>query len=162
ALLAHHCEEAGLPEKAIAYWLAAGRQAWGRSATAEAVAVLHRGLALVPALPDGDWRREAELGLQIAPGQALTANGGRGRPGRRRAVLFALWGEWTDHWARADLKRARGLAHEMVGLGEVSGDVLMQVMGCDAGGLTCLWLGEFTASRAYLEKALALYDPPHR
>jgi hypothetical protein len=31
ALLAHHCTEAGLTEKAIAYWLAAGRQAWGRS-----------------------------------------------------------------------------------------------------------------------------------
>jgi predicted ATPase len=45
ALLAHHCEEAGLAEKAVAYWLAAGRQAWGRSMVAEAVALLRRGLA---------------------------------------------------------------------------------------------------------------------
>ena len=58
ALLAHHCEEAGLAEKAVDYWLAAGRQAWARSAIAEAVALLRRGLALIPALPDDDWRRE--------------------------------------------------------------------------------------------------------
>ena len=31
ALLARHCAEAGLIEPAVAYWLAAGRQAWARS-----------------------------------------------------------------------------------------------------------------------------------
>ena len=31
ALLARHCEEGGLTDKAVDYWLAAGRQAWGRS-----------------------------------------------------------------------------------------------------------------------------------
>ena len=72
-LLAHHCEEAGLTEKAVDYWLAAGRQAWGRAMLAEAVALLRRGLALVPGLPDSDWRREREFDLQIALGQALCA-----------------------------------------------------------------------------------------
>src|SRR5262249_48658297 len=66
ALLAHHCTEVGLTEQAISYWLAAGRQAWRRSATAEAVALLDRGLALVPALPDGAGRQEIELDLRIA------------------------------------------------------------------------------------------------
>jgi len=46
ALLAHHCTEACLIEKAVDYWLAAGRQAWARSAAAEAVALLHRGLVI--------------------------------------------------------------------------------------------------------------------
>jgi predicted ATPase len=78
ALLAHHCEEAGLSERAVEYWLAAGRQAWGRSTVAEAVSLLRRGLALVPALADSDRRRETELDLQIALGQALTANLGWG------------------------------------------------------------------------------------
>jgi class 3 adenylate cyclase len=64
ALLAHHCTEAGLTQQAVAYWLAAGRQAWARSAVAEAVALLRRGLALVPALPNGDGRRETELDLR--------------------------------------------------------------------------------------------------
>ena len=178
ALLAHHCTEAGLTEKAVEYWLGAGRHAWGRSATAEAVALLRRGLALVPALPDGDWRREREFDLQIALAQALIASRGWGllevgeayarvrelaltlnRPG---ALFSALWGQFIDHWARADLKRAQRLAAELRELGDTTGEVLMQVMGCEASGLTCFSLGEFTTGRGYLEKALTLYDPAHR
>jgi class 3 adenylate cyclase/tetratricopeptide (TPR) repeat protein len=175
ALLAHHCTEAGLSEKAIAYWLAGGRHALGRSAAAEAVALLRRGLALVPALPDGEWRQERELDLQIALGRALIANRGWGALGldevhsrarelalslnRPRALLFSLWGQITEHWARADMKRARRLAADLQELGDAGGDVLTQVLGCDAVGATHLWLGEFTAARPYLEKALALYDP---
>jgi class 3 adenylate cyclase/predicted ATPase len=178
ALLAHHCTEAGLTEKAIEYWLAAGRQAWGRSAAAEAVALLHRGLTLVPALPDGDWRRETELDLRIALGPALIMNRGWAAPelaevysrarelastlNRPRALLFALWGQVTDHWARADLKRAQRLAVELRELGETAGDVPMQMLGCEAGGMACFHLGEFTAGRTSLEKGLALYDPAHR
>jgi tetratricopeptide (TPR) repeat protein len=179
ALLAHHCTEAGVTEKAIAYWLAAGRQAWGRSATAEAVALLHRGLVLVPALPDTDGRRETELDLQIALGQALIMNRGWAAPelvevhsrarqlastlNRPRALLFALWGQFThDCWARADLKRARRLAAELRELGDTAGDVPIQVMGCYASGMACFHLGEFAAGQAYLEKGLALFDPAHR
>jgi class 3 adenylate cyclase len=80
ALLAHHCEEAGLLEKSVAYCLVAGRQAWARSAAAEAVALLGRGLALVPNLLDGDRRRETELDLQITLGRALAMGRGWGAP----------------------------------------------------------------------------------
>jgi tetratricopeptide (TPR) repeat protein len=178
ALLAHHCEEAGLAEKAVEYWLAAGRQACSRSMLAEAVALLRRGLALVPALPDGDWRRERELDLQIVLGQALIMNRSWGAPEldevyprarelalmlkRPRALLFALWGQMMDHWARGDLKQAGRLAAELRELGDTAGDVPMQVLGCTASGNVCLFLGEFTAARAYVEKGLALYDPAHR
>jgi class 3 adenylate cyclase len=44
ALLAQHCAEAGLAEKAVVYWLKAGRQALARSAMTEAVAQLQKGL----------------------------------------------------------------------------------------------------------------------
>jgi predicted ATPase len=178
ALLAHHSTEAGLTEKAISYWLAAGRQAWERSAAAEAVALLHRGLALVPALPDTDRRRETEFDLQIAFGQALTASRGWGATelgevysrarelalalNRPRALLSALWGRWIYHWARADLKQGRRVAAELQELGHTAGDVPMQVIGCNADGWACLALGRFTAGRAYAEKGLALYDPAHR
>jgi len=178
ALLAHHCTEACLIEKAVDYWLAAGRQAWARSAAAEAVALLHRGLALLHALPDCDWRRETELDLQTALGRALIINRGSGAPeldevhsrarelasrlNRPRALLFALWGQFTDHMSRADLQQARRLAAELRDLGEAAGDVPMQVMGCDASGFTCFELGEFTEGRTYLEKGLDLYDPADR
>jgi tetratricopeptide (TPR) repeat protein len=178
ALLAHHCEEAGLSEKAVGYWLAAGRQAWGCSAVAEAVALLQRGLALVPGLPDTDRRRETELDLRIALGQAIIASRGWGAPeldevhsrarelalvlNRPRALLSILYGQFFDHWARADLRRAQRLAAELRELGDATGDVPMQVTGWDAGGFACFHLGEFSAGRAYLEKGLALYDPAHR
>jgi class 3 adenylate cyclase/tetratricopeptide (TPR) repeat protein len=178
ALLAHHSTEAGLTEKAVDYWLAAGRQAWGRSAAAEAVALFRRGLALVPALTESDRRRETELDLRIALGQALTASRGWGAPeleevhsrarelaltlNRPGALLSALFGQFTDHWARADLKPAQRFAAELRERGKAAGDLPMQVIGWDQGGLTCFELGEFTAGRAYLEKALALYDPAHR
>ena len=178
ALLAHHSTEAGLTEKAVEYWLAAGRQAWGRSMLAEAVALLRHGLALVPSLPEFDWRRERELDLQITLGQALIANRSWGDPelaevhsrarelastlNRPRALVFALWGQFTDHWARADLRRARQLAAELRELGDTAGDILTHVLGCDAGGTACFHLGEFTTGRACLEEGLALYDPAHR
>ena len=47
ALLAHHCAEAGLAEKAVAYWLKAGQQALARSAMTEAVAQLRKGLGVL-------------------------------------------------------------------------------------------------------------------
>jgi predicted ATPase len=178
ALLAHHCTEAALTEQAVDYWLAAGRQALARAMLAETVALLRRGLTLVPALPDGDPRLEREFDLQVALAQALIASRGWGAPelaeahsrarelasmlNRPRALFSALWGQFIDHWARADLKRARRLAAELRELGDVAGDVMMQVMGCLASGWVCFLLGEFTAGRAYSEKALALYDPAHR
>ena len=178
ALLAHHFEEAGLTEKAVAYWLAAGRQAWGRSAVAEAVALLRRGLALVPALPETDGRRERELDLQLALGQALSANRGWGAAeageayararelavalNRPRRLLFVLWGQWSVDAFRADHARARRLAAEMASLGEASGDVATRVMGYSASTFTSNSLGEFAAARAYAENGLALYDPVDR
>jgi predicted ATPase len=178
ALLAHHCTEAGLTEEAIPYWLAAGRQAWARSAVAEAVALLRRGLALVPALPDGDRRWETELDLQIALGQALIMNRSWGAPelvevhsrtrelastlNRPRALLFALWGQATDRWVRADLKGAQQLSVELRELGNITGDVSMQILAYWGSGITCFHLGEFTTGRKYQEKAVFLYDPAHR
>jgi predicted ATPase len=44
AELAQHCSEAGLVEKAVGYWLKAGQRAIARSAMAEAVARLKKGL----------------------------------------------------------------------------------------------------------------------
>ena len=47
ALLAQHCEEAGLIEKAIGYWFDAGQRAISRSAMTEAVSQLRKGLDLL-------------------------------------------------------------------------------------------------------------------
>jgi tetratricopeptide (TPR) repeat protein len=178
ALLAQHCEEAGLTEKAIDYGLAAGRQAWGRSMLAEAVALLRRGLALVPALPDSDWRREREFDLQIAFGQALSASQGWGVPeageayaraeqlavavNRPRDLVLALNGQWIHYCIQADLNRARHLASAVLEFGEISGDVAALETGYDLRGRVHLYCGEFAEARADVEKTLALFDPNRR
>ena len=133
---------------------------------------------MVPALPDTDRRRETELDLQIALGQALITSRIRDAPGlaeaysrarelalalnRPRALLSILWGQCLNDWAQGDLQRAQRRAAELRDLGETNADVPTQVLGCSAGGFTCLLLGVFTTARAYLEKALALYDPADR
>ena len=90
ALLAQHCAAAGLAEQAVGYWLKAGQQALARSAMTEAVAQLRKGLDVLAGLPDGLWRQQQELDLQIALGSALAAHerlcgGGSGRDPRAGA-----------------------------------------------------------------------------
>ena len=72
-LLARHCAEAGLPERAVVYRLKAGQQALARSATTEAAVQLRKGLDALDGLPDGPGRRQHELDLQLALGSALMA-----------------------------------------------------------------------------------------
>jgi predicted ATPase len=123
-LLAHHCAEAGLAEKAADYWLKAGQLALSRSAMAEAVAQLSKGLAVLESLPDGPARWRRELKLQVALGQALIAARGFAAPETGRAYararelceqlggtpqLFpALYGNFVFHFQRAELAGARG------------------------------------------------------
>ena len=62
-LLAHHYAEAGLIEREVPYWLAAGKSAFRRSANTEAVAYLTTGLDALGGLkhsPDRD-RMEMEF-----------------------------------------------------------------------------------------------------
>ena len=47
-MLAHHCAQAGLTEKAVGYWLKAGQQAIARGVMIEAAARLRKGLDLLP------------------------------------------------------------------------------------------------------------------
>jgi tetratricopeptide (TPR) repeat protein len=177
-LLAHHCEEGGLTEKAVDYSLVAGRQAWGRSMLAEAIALFRRGVALVVTLPDADWRREREFDLQVALAQALIASQGfaaqetsgaynRARRlaatlKRRRALLVALYGQWVYHVNRADLHRARQLVAEIRALGEDSDDVAARMLSHQASNFTFFALGEFTAAREDLQRGRVLFDPADR
>ncbi len=135
ALLARHCAEAGLSEKAVAYWLKAGRQAMARSAMTEAVAQLRKGLDVLTGLPDGPRRRQQELDLQLALRPALAFTKGLSASdvgetiARARALAEQLdrpeylvrlsFGQWAFHLGRcrtqagavacrADRKNRRG------------------------------------------------------
>src|SRR5262249_15620371 len=60
-LLAHHCTEAGLTDKAVGYWLKAGLRSRQRFADVEAIGHLTRGLALLETLPESPARDAREL-----------------------------------------------------------------------------------------------------
>jgi class 3 adenylate cyclase len=85
-LLAQHCVEAGLNQKAVKYWLMAGQLSLTRSTLVEAVTQLRKGLALVANLPEGVTRVQHELDLQIALGKAMINYKGVRCPGDRRGI----------------------------------------------------------------------------
>jgi predicted ATPase len=73
ALMAQHCAEAGIDQKAADYWLKAGKQTSAHSAMTEAVVQLQKGLQALAMLPDSSSRRQQELDLHATLGPALIA-----------------------------------------------------------------------------------------
>ena len=65
-LLARHCTEAGLIEKAAGLWGKAGQRSLARSALVEAVEQLTRALAQIAALPATPALRREQIKLQVA------------------------------------------------------------------------------------------------
>ena len=176
ALLARHCAEAGLTEKAVVYWLKAGQQALARSATTEAAAQLQKGLDVLDGLPGGPGRQRLELDLQLALGYALMVVKGFSAPevgstyARARALAEqndrpeclqqAFFGQWVFHRNRGEYKLALALAEQMEKIGEAHKNVRGQLSGRFASGSTRFHLGDFVAARALLEYGLA--DPALR
>jgi predicted ATPase/class 3 adenylate cyclase len=174
-LVALHRTEAGLAAQAADDWLRAGRRALARSATAEAVAQLTRGLDLLPALPDGPERWRRELDLQVALGSALIAAKGFAAPETSRAyarthelcmvagdttrIFPALFGRFVVHFHRAELAAAHEVARELLRLAEEQGDVAAQVVGHRIVGAALFQLGRLAESREHLEQGLRLYEP---
>ena len=177
-LLAQHCAEGDMTEKAIAYCLAAGEQALARSAVVEAVARLRKGLTLLTSLPDNARRWRYELDLQITLGRALIATRGQGARAVGEAyararqlceqlegpaqLLPVLFGQWVHCLLRGELISARRSAAELLQLGTSRADASVKFVARRCSGVTDLYLGEFTAARADLEQGLALFDPAQR
>ncbi|HZA67038.1 MAG TPA: AAA family ATPase, partial [Geminicoccaceae bacterium] len=175
-LLAHHCAQAGLTIKAVAYWRKAGQLAIARSAAAEAVAQLTQGLELLQQLPDDAERRRWELDLQIALGSALIAARGYAAPETAAAYARAyelcreagavhrlfpvLFGRYVTHLLGAKLAVAREAAAESLRLSErQDDDTATMATSHRSVGTAAFALGDLSAARMHLEKALALYDP---
>jgi len=177
ALLAQHCAAAELAEKAVAYWLKAGRHALAGSAMTEAIAQLRKGLAVLAGLPDGPWRRQQELDLQIALGAALSASKGYSaadvgeslarartlseqidRPERPLPLIV----RFTFHSVRAEHRLALSVGEQFEQIGKARNDAPAQLLGHRLQGVTRLFLGEFVAARALLERCVGLDDLAHR
>src|SRR5256886_3245506 len=133
-IVAHHFTEASLVERAIDYWLKAGQHAARRSANAEAINHLARGLELFPNMDDPTLRNKSELLLQTSLGHSLRATKGWSVDSVKRAytralqlckesgfdehTLPAVFGLWTWNFLRAALGEAQALAEYSVNTAE--------------------------------------------
>jgi predicted ATPase len=100
-LLARHCVQAGLADKAVVYWRKAGQQAMARSATMEAEESYRQALMMLNALPESSERDTRELELCSALVCALQRTRGYSAPqtveaGARLRVLAEKLGNLSQ------------------------------------------------------------------
>ena len=174
-LLAQHYTEAGLVEKAVAFWDKAGHRSVARSAMAEAAAQFQKGLDQLALLPDVPERRQQELEFSSALGAVLNVVKGSAAPetGQAYARARELWeqlgspvefiqvpcGQSRYHAHRGELDRAQSIAEDLLHLSRRRNDSAGLVMGHYSYGRNLMWVGSFASSRSHLETVLALYDP---
>jgi class 3 adenylate cyclase/predicted ATPase len=177
-ILAQHYTQAGLGGPASAYWQRAGQRAAERSASAEAISHVTKGLESLADVPDSRERAQRELSLQLMLGPALMAMKGQAAPevgqayARARelcrqvedpAQLFrVLRGLWNVYVVRAELSTAREVAEQLLALAERMDDAGLRVAAHRSLGVTLFYLGELEGARAHLERGLVLYGPIQR
>ena len=177
-VLAHHATEGGLIDDAVSYWYKAGLRANYRSANAEAIAHLSKGLDLLATLPETPARDNREIDLQLALGIPQVAAKGHGsaeamaaytraqelcnRLGSETSQLFpALRGLWTGYRARGQMRTARDLADQLVAIARRSGDQSLLLEAHHAQWTTQYCLGEWRSVCEHTAQGLALYRPEH-
>jgi predicted ATPase len=174
-LLAHHYTEAGLIAQAIPYWQRAGQRATQRSANAEAISHLTKGLELLKTLPNTPERTQQELALQLTLGAPLIATKGYTVPEVEQAYTRALElcrqiGETPQlfpvlrglqifYLIRAEHKTARELGEQLLTLAQRVQDPVFLLGAHFVLGQTLYFLGELAPAREHLEQGIALYDP---
>jgi predicted ATPase len=174
-LVAHHYTEAGLNAQAVDHWQRAGQHAIQRSAHAEAIVHLTKGLELLKTLPDTPERLQRELDVQTHLGPVLIATKGyaaqeveqtytRARElcqqmGETPQLFLVLSGLRHFYEVRAELQTARGLGEQLLTLAQGVQDPALLVQAHFALGETLWWLGEFAPARILLEQGMAFYNP---
>jgi class 3 adenylate cyclase/predicted ATPase len=173
-LLAHHCTEAGLTEKAIGYWLQAGLRSRQRSAYVEAIGHLTQGLALLAKLSETPDRDAQELEFLNLLGSVYVAAQGYAalelgpifrrarelceRIGQPTQLFTALRGAWVRHVVLGNFREYTQLAREAMELAERINDpgILMEALFLR--GVTSFYRGEFADTRADCARAAADFD----
>jgi hypothetical protein len=75
------------------------------------------------------------------------------------AHFWALCGANFFYHVRGEIRLARDLAQELLGVAERLQDPELLAYGHFNIGGTLLWFGELADARSHLERAIALYDP---
>ena len=181
-LLARHCAEAGLIEKAAALWGKAGQRSLARSALVEAAEQLTRAIGQIATLPPtADLRRE-EIRLQVALINPLFHVKGYAAPESKAAVerarllieraealgepcedpllLFSvLYGSWVASFIAFNGDVMRELATRFLALAQKHGATVPIMIGHRLMGTTLTATGDIAEARAHHDQGIALYDP---
>ncbi len=174
-LIARHYDEAELTAEAAVYYQLAAERAAERSANAEAIRHLTRGIEMLSRVPPSPEHRHRELKLQTQLGVLTMAADGAADPGvervfqRARALCveigpvtetgLALFGLSVFHQARGELDTAVELGDLLLALADQTGDSSLQVSASLSLGIPLFWTGQPGRAVEHLERAAALYDP---
>ena len=181
-LLARHCTEAALIEKAAGLWGKAGQRSSERSALIEAVAQFTRALDQVASLPATPTRRREHIKLQVGLANALYHTKGMAEAETRAAfdqaramieqaerlgeqiedplLLYSvLYGFFIAKFINFDGDAACALARQFLALAAQRKATAPIMIGHRLLGMTLLVMGDAAEGLSHLDRALALYDP---
>ena len=174
-LLAHHCAEADLLDRAIMYRERAGARAQRLSANQEAIFHYRAGIELLRRLEPSVARDGRELGMTVPMGIATIAVNGYASPevgpifdrarelGERvndpATLFYILWGSWAFRLVRCDLGVCQELAAQI--------DQQARRLGgsdwrCEAEFIPAVnwfYAGDFTRSLRHALESTRLIDP---
>jgi predicted ATPase len=180
-LLALHCTEAGLIEKAAGLWGRAGQRSLDRSALVEAVDQLTRALDQIATLPTTPALRREQIKLQVglitpllhlkgyaAPEAKAAAERAHllieeaeelGEPPEDPLLLFSvLYSFWAANYAAFNGEPLRACAAEFLVLAEKQRTTAPLMLGHRLMGMSLLHTGVIAEGRAHFDRAIALYD----
>ena len=181
-ILARHCAEAGLKEKAASLWGRAGQRSLERSALVEAVEQFTRGLDQIATLPGTPALRTQQIKLQVGLANALYHTKGFSAVETRAAfdqsramieraealgehfedplVLYSiLYGFFIAKFIPFDGEAACALASQFLELAEQQKATAPTMIGHRLLGTTLFCLGEPAEGLKHLDQASALYQP---
>jgi class 3 adenylate cyclase/predicted ATPase len=181
-LLARHCTEAGLFEKAAGLWGKAGQRSLERSALVEAAGQLTRALDQIAALPATPALRRERIKLQVAlitpliplkghaaPETKAAAEQARllieqaeamGEPPEDSLLFFSvLYAFWVANYVAFSGDVVRSLAAQFLALAEKQGATVPLMIGHRLKAISLASTGDIAEGRAHYDQALALYDP---
>ena len=181
-LLARHCAEAGLIEKAADMWGKAGQRSLERSALVEAAEQLTRALEQIAQLSPTPALRREQIKLQVAliaplihvkgyAARETTAAAEHahlliqqaealGESPEDPLLLFSvLYSSWARSYVAFKSNVVLELATQFLTLAERQKAAAPLMIGHRLMGTSLLMTGSFAEARTHLDQAIAFYDP---
>ncbi|MBT2322216.1 AAA family ATPase [Variovorax paradoxus] len=175
--LAHHYACSDNVPKAVDFLMRAGSQAMQRSAYATAIDHLSSSLTMLPGLSDPAGRDSRELQIQSMLGSAWMATRGFAVPEVAQAyerarelcqdttasadLVRVLSGLGLLYINRGELRLARDIGEQLLGLAERRLETELFVSGHELLGLTLLRVGDLIDCRSHTELAVQRYEDVH-